>query len=117
MNLCRLRQPAEVIDRPDEHAQREVLIATLKLILDRLRHVPCRHPGPGGPADLAQEATDLWLAAAREFSDPSLTEATPVPVQDHLAELGAALTNQLVRTQRPFGDVSLESHVFDSNYY
>jgi hypothetical protein len=52
-----------------------------------------------GSADLAKEASDLWLAATSELSDSSLGEPVLVPVKDHLAELGAPLADQLIRTR------------------
>jgi hypothetical protein len=87
------------------------------IALDRLGRAACRHPGARGLADLPQEATDLRLATAGERSDTSLAEPASVPVKDHLAELGAALANQLVRPQAPLGHLFLESHAPDSNYY
>jgi hypothetical protein len=50
------------------------------------------------------------LAAARERGDASLAEPAAARVKDHLAELGAALANQLIRTPGPFGNLSLERH-------
>jgi hypothetical protein len=52
-----------------------------------------------GSTDLAQEASDLWLAATRELSDTSLGEPALVPLNDHLAELGAPLADQLICTR------------------
>jgi len=117
LNLHGLGQSAEVIDGPNERAQCEVLVAALELILDRLGGEAGCQPSPGRGADLPKEAADLRLAAAGEFGDPSLAESTLVAVKDHLPELGAALTDQFIRAQRPFGDLHLKSHVTDSNYY
>jgi len=85
--------------------------------LDRLGRAACRHPGTRGRADFPQEATDLRLTSAGQCGDPSLAEPAPVPVKDHLAELGAAASNQLIRQKGPANDISLESHTTDSNYY
>jgi hypothetical protein len=57
------------------------------------------------------------LAAAGERGDTPLAVSVLVCVKNNLAELGAALANQLVGVLGPLGDLSLESHVTDSNYY
>jgi hypothetical protein len=52
-----------------------------------------------GSTDLAQEASNLRLAATGELGDASLGEPALVPVKDHLAELGAPLADQLICTR------------------
>ena len=101
----------------NERAQREVLIAAFELALDRLGSGARRQPRTHRPGDLPQEATDLRLATVGERGDASLAEPAAVRVEDYLAELGAALANQLIGTPGPLGDLSLESHITDSNYY
>jgi hypothetical protein len=70
-----------------------------------------------GPASFAQQATDLWLATAGERGNTPLAQSVPVRVKNHLPELGAALANQSIGMLGPLGDLSLESHNADSNYY
>lgn|GEM_PF-2931402 len=40
-----------------------------------------------------------------------------MPVKNHLAKLDPALANQLIRPPSTLSELSLKSHITDSNYY